>query len=100
MAKKVTRTNGEGVFGLFKILGDRNRYNTLTLLLRSKNGLCVQTIAEKLDMSHSAVSHLLGNLHDSGVVSYSREGREIRYTIATSSMGQKIVRLLQALKTS
>lgn len=98
MSKKVTRAKGGGTFTVYKILGDYNRYRTLVLLQRSKNGLCVQELAEKLDMSHSAVSHQLGTLHDSHAVEYSREGREMRYCIAASPCGQKIVRLLTVLK--
>lgn len=98
MAKKLARAKGDGVFLVFKILGDHNRFRTLTLLMRSKKGMCVQDLAEKLDMSHSAVSHQLGTLNDSGVVSYTKEGREMRYTLSTGPVGQKIVRVLQSLK--
>ena len=66
---------------LFKIFGDQTRIRILYILL--KNGeLCVQDIADAIDMSQSSVSHQLRVLKQSQLVRFRREGRTIYYSLA------------------
>ena len=41
----------------YKVIGDKTRVKILYVLVDGE--LCVQEIAEKLDMTHSAISHQL-----------------------------------------
>lgn len=64
---------------LFKILGDFTRVRILHSLADSE--MQVGQIAEKLDMTHSAISHQLRVLKQAKLVRGSREGKAIRYSI-------------------
>lgn len=64
---------------LFKIFGDSTRIKIIYLIY--KNKLCVNDIALKLDMTHSAVSHQLKNLKQARLVKSERMGKEIYYTL-------------------
>jgi ArsR family transcriptional regulator len=82
---------------IFKILADPNRYELLVLLYRAKLSLSVGDIAQSLNMTHSAVSHQLGNLHELSIVIYKRHGREMRYSFAKTPIARKVSRLLTAI---
>jgi len=64
---------------LFKIFGDSTRIKIIYLIYNNK--LCVNDIAVKLDMTHSAVSHQLKNLKQARLVKSDRVGKEIYYTL-------------------
>lgn len=65
---------------LFKIFGDSTRIKILFVLL--DNSLSVNTIAETLGMTQSAVSHQLRILKTNGLVKFTREGKSLIYSLA------------------
>lgn len=65
---------------LFKIFGDPTRIRILNLL--SSQELCVQDIANALDMTQSAISHQLRVLKQSSLVKFRRDGKTIYYSLA------------------
>lgn len=64
---------------LFKIFGDTTRIKILYALRESE--LCVTQIAEKLNMTQSAVSHQLQILKQSKLVRFRRDGKTIYYAL-------------------
>lgn len=64
---------------LFKIFGDSTRIKIIYLIY--KNKLCVNDIAESLDMTQSAVSHQLKNLKSFRLVKSEKQGKEVYYTL-------------------
>ena len=64
---------------LFKIFGDSTRIKILYAL--SANELCVNDIAQLLNLSQSSVSHQLRILNDSKLVRFRREGKSIIYAL-------------------
>lgn len=65
---------------LFKIFGDPTRIRILHVLFQKE--LCVQDIADSLEMSQSAISHQLRILKQSALVKFRREGKTIYYSLA------------------
>ena len=65
---------------LFKVFGDSTRIKILCVLLETE--LCVGDIAEKLSMTHSAISHQLRVLKQSKLIKYRRDGKSIYYSLA------------------
>jgi len=64
---------------LFKVFGDSTRIRILTALMDKE--LCVQHIAERLEMGQSAVSHQLRILRTAGLVRPTRSGKTIYYAL-------------------
>lgn len=65
---------------LFKIFGDPTRVRILHTL--SDRELCVQDIADALEMTQSAISHQLRILKQSALVKFRRDGKTIYYSLA------------------
>lgn len=65
---------------LFKIFGDSTRVKIINVLLN--NELCVGDIADKINVSQSAVSHQLRILKDSKLVKFRKEGNMTYYYLA------------------
>lgn len=65
---------------LFKIFGDSTRVKIINALL--DNELCVGDIAQKINVSQSAVSHQLRILKDSKLVKFRKEGVMTYYYLA------------------
>lgn len=65
---------------LFKVFGDSTRVKILYALFESE--LCVQDMAQILNISQSAVSHQLKILKANKLVKYRREGKAIYYSLA------------------
>ena len=65
---------------LFKIFGDSTRIRILDTL--SKKELCVQEIADELEMAQSAISHQLRILKQADLVRCRRDGKAIFYSLA------------------
>ena len=65
---------------LFKVFGDPTRVRILYALTMQE--LCVQDIADKLSMTHSAISHQLRVLKQMELVKFRREGKTIYYSLA------------------
>lgn len=64
---------------IFKVLSDPTRIRILSLLSRQE--LCVSCIAEALNMTHSAISHQLRLLRAAGLVKFTKEGKEVIYSL-------------------
>ncbi|HCT64639.1 MAG TPA: transcriptional regulator [Lachnospiraceae bacterium] len=70
------------VADFFKVFGDSTRIKLLHLLLERE--MCVGDIADKLDMSQSAVSHQLRVLRNNDLVKYRKEGKTVYYSLDDS----------------
>ena len=64
---------------LFRVFGDSTRIKILYAL--HDNELCVQDIANAVQLSQSAVSHQLRVLKDSKLVRFRREGKTVFYSL-------------------
>ena len=64
---------------LFRVFGDSTRIKILYAL--HDNELCVQDIANAVQLSQSAVSHQLRVLKDSKLVRFRREGKAVFYAL-------------------
>ena len=67
------------VADFFKVFGDSTRIKMLYLLLNGE--LCVSDIAERLDMTQSAVSHQLRVLRQNNLVKYKKDGKTVYYSL-------------------
>ncbi len=65
---------------LFKIFGDSTRIKILYALFEAE--LCVNDMAETLNLSQTAVSHQLRILRANKLVSGRKEGKNVRYSLA------------------
>ena len=65
---------------LFKIFGDSTRIKILFVLLEEK--MPVNSIAETLSMTQSAVSHQLRILKTNGLVKFERNGKSLIYSLS------------------
>ena len=63
----------------FKVVGDETRMKILCELAARE--LCVNDIAEAVEMTKSAVSHQLRMLKDEGRVKARRDGKNIFYSL-------------------
>jgi ArsR family transcriptional regulator len=63
----------------FKVFGDSTRIKILYALVASE--LCVQELAELLNMNQSAISHQLRILKQAHVVKYHKEGKFTFYSL-------------------
>lgn len=64
---------------LYKVFGDSTRIRILYVL--SKQEMCVQDIADTLEMTQSAISHQLRVLKQNFLVKNRREGKTIYYAL-------------------
>ena len=65
---------------LFRVFGDSTRIKILYAL--HDNELCVQDIANAVQLSQSAVSHQLRVLKDTKLVRFRRDGKTVFYSLA------------------
>ena len=65
---------------LFKIFSDSTRIRILDILIKEE--LCVQEIADALEMTQSAISHQLRVLKQAHLVKARRDGKTIYYSLA------------------
>lgn len=63
----------------FKVLGDSTRMRILNLLIHGE--VCVNHIAQTLDMTTSAVSHQLRALRSAKLIKSRRDGKNIYYSL-------------------
>lgn len=70
----------ESIAELFKAFGDPTRVQILSNLLGRE--LCVNDIADAVELSQSAVSHQLRILKQMHLIKYRREGKNILYSLA------------------
>lgn len=69
-----------GLADLFKIFGDTTRMRILYALIGGER--CVNSLADGLGISQSAISHQLRVLKDSDLVRTRRDGKQICYSLA------------------
>ena len=65
---------------VFKVLGNDTRLRLLHALVRAGE-LCVNDLAEALDMKPQAISNQLQRLSDWGIVSSRRAGNNVHYML-------------------
>ncbi len=70
----------EAIAELFKGFADSTRVQILSLLAQQE--LCVTDIAEKVEISQSAISHQLRILKQMHLIKFRREGKNILYSLA------------------
>ena len=75
---------------LFKIFSDSTRIRILDILIKGE--LCVQDIADSLEMNQSAISHQLRVLKQAHLVKSRRDGKTIYYSLADDHI-ENILRL-------
>ena len=71
----------DAIAELFKGFADPTRVHILCLLM-AEGELCVTEIAEKVDLSQSAISHQLRSLKQMHLIRFRREGKNILYSLA------------------
>ena len=70
----------EQIAELFKGFADGTRVQILANLLQHE--MCVNDIAEAVDLSQSAISHQLRLLKQMHLIKYRREGKNVLYSLA------------------
>ncbi|AEJ61056.1 regulatory protein ArsR [Spirochaeta thermophila DSM 6578] len=70
----------------FRMMGDPTRIRILSLLFDEE--LCVHTLADRLEMTQSAVSHQLALLKHAWLVRSRREGKHVYYSLADEHVKQ------------
>lgn len=70
----------EQIAELFKAFADPTRVRILSHLQRQE--LCVNDIAEAVDLSQSAVSHQLRILKQMHLIKFRRDGKNVLYSLA------------------
>jgi ArsR family transcriptional regulator len=73
----------------YKVLGDSTRLKILFALLSSE--ICVQCLAELLNMNQSAISHQLRVLKQSRLVKFRKEGKFKFYSLDDEHVSQMMV---------
>ena len=71
----------EKIAELFKGFADPTRVHILSLL-QQHGELCVNDIAESVELSQSAISHQLRILKQMHLIKFRREGKNIWYSLA------------------
>ena len=71
----------EHIAELFKGFADPTRVHILSLL-RTNGELCVNDIAEAVELSQSAISHQLRMLKEMHLIKFRREGKNVLYSLA------------------
>jgi DNA-binding transcriptional ArsR family regulator len=75
---------------LFRALSDPTRLRILSTLLETE--LSVQEIAERLEMSHSAISHQLGGLRQMRILKAQKRGRQVFYALDDHHVSDLLMR--------
>ncbi|MDB5187820.1 MAG: Bacterial regulatory protein arsR family [Candidatus Kaiserbacteria bacterium] len=94
---KLSRAKIAEMATICDLLSDQTRVRVIDMLSQSRVPLSVRHIAESIDMSPSATSHMLGALFRGGVVENGRDGREKLYYIAKTPQGKKALKVVQVL---
>ena len=80
MEKILNKQIQEQIAELFKGFADTTRVQILSLLMDGE--MCVNDIAQAIELSQSAVSHQLRLLKQMHLIKYRRDGKNILYTLA------------------
>lgn len=67
---------------IFKVLSDPTRIRILSLLAHEE--MCVTCIADALGMTQSAISHQLRLLRATNLVKFTKDGKEVIYSLDDS----------------
>lgn len=65
---------------IFEMFGDSTRLKIMNALFVKE--LCVSDLAALLEMSHSAISHQLGSLKKTKLVTSRKKGKNVYYSMA------------------
>ena len=71
---------------LFAVFADKTRLRLISALSISE--MCVNDLACVLDMNQTTISHQLQLLRNTGLVTYTRQGKTVFYRLATSKINQ------------
>ena len=96
MVSKQERQQAQQMSRLFKLAASPTRALILTTVSKEKQ-VAVGDIAEHLGMTHSAVSHQLGLLSRSKVVTFEKQGRSVLYSMAKTPEAKALGKFLAAL---
>ncbi|MBP9669127.1 MAG: winged helix-turn-helix transcriptional regulator [Candidatus Pacebacteria bacterium] len=80
------------------LISDETRAYVLIILAKNKKGLCVQDLATKVGVSHSAMCHQLAKLERLKMVSGTRDGQSVIYSLTKAPQTAQVVSLLKALR--
>ena len=80
MEKILNKQIQEQIAELFKGFADTTRVQILSLLMDGE--MCVNDIAQAIELSQSAVSHQLRLLKQMHLIKYRRDGKNILYSLA------------------
>jgi ArsR family transcriptional regulator len=75
----ISESDTQKLSKLFKVLSDETRIKILFTI--SKHEVCVNDIANVLNLSQSAISHQLKTLKDANLIKSRREKQTIYYTL-------------------
>lgn len=81
---------------IFKVLSDPTRIRILALLAHEE--MCVSCIAEALEMTHSAISHQLQLLRSANLVKFTKDGKEVIYSLDDGHVLSLFAQALDHLK--
>ena len=82
---------------IFKALSAPTRLKLVKLLGENEGALCVNALAQRLDVSQSAVSQHLRVLRQTGLVKSERHGSSVHYLLDQDSLKRHRARLRETL---
>ncbi len=93
LAEMPGKTAFENVADVFRMVSDGNRVQLFWLLCHCEE--CVADLSALMGLSSPALSHHLRILKNAGLIVSHREGREVRYTAATTPRAQAFHALIE-----
>jgi DNA-binding transcriptional ArsR family regulator len=82
---------------IFKVFSDPTRLRLVKLLSDHRGALCVNALADRLNVSQSAVSQHLRVLRQAGLVRSDRHGSSVHYSLNQERLDQHNANLLETL---
>ena len=92
----ISEAQAAGLADLFSALSDPSRVRILSTLLEAE--LNVQEIADRVGLSHSAVSHQLRGLRQMRIVRAQKRGRQVFYALDDSHVSDLLLRGLDHIQ--
>jgi len=86
-----------------RVLSSKTRIKLLVALFESRRrrvDLCVKELAETVGLSHSAISHQLARLADMGIVTPSRTGQTVCYSLTGSPATRALAHVMKQLTST
>lgn len=87
--------NLKKIIKILKALSDESRIR-IVALLKERNGLCVCEITEIIGLSQPTISSHLKRLQDAEIITYSKDGYWIKYSL-DENMEKEIKQLLHLI---